>query len=156
MQGTGDKFLPNTKLTRAMMATTLYRLAGEPDVTAENPFGDVAADTWYTDAVLWAAENGITTGTTADTFSPDAPLTREQMATFFYRFAKFEGEQDMVTDKDCLDGAADREQISSYAEVPMNWAIFQGLLEGYSDNTLRPQGTATRAQIATVLMRYTF
>ena len=156
MQGTGDKFLPNTKLTRAMMATTLYRLAGEPDVTAENPFGDVAADTWYTDAVLWAAENGITTGTTADTFSPDAPLTREQMATFFYRFAQYEGERDMVTDKDCLDGAADREQISGYAEVPMNWAIFQGLLEGYSDNTLRPQGTATRAQMATVLMRYTF
>ena len=155
MQGTGDQFLPNAKLTRAMMATTLYRLAGQPEVTAENPFRDVAVDSWYTDAVLWAAENGVTTGTTADTFSPNAPLTREQMAAFFYRFAQYEGERDMVANGDCLDGTADRDEISSYAEVPMNWAIWQGLLEGYSDNTIRPQDTANRAQIATVLMRYT-
>lgn len=155
MQGTGDQFLPNAKLTRAMMATTLYRLAGQPEVTAENPFRDVAVDSWYTDAVLWAAENGVTTGTTADTFSPNAPLTREQMAAFFYRFAQYEGERDMVANGDCLDGTADRDEISGYAEVPMNWAIWQGLLEGYSDNTIRPQDTANRAQIATVLMRYT-
>lgn len=154
MQGVGEKFLPNTKLTRAMMVTVLYRMAGEPAVTGENPFRDVAQDAYYADAVTWAAANGITTGVTETAFVPDLPMTREQMAAFFYRFAAYEGEKDMVPSGDCLEGCPDRAQISAYAEIPMNWAVWQGLLEGYSDNTIRPQGTATRAQVATVLMRY--
>lgn len=154
MQGVGEKFLPNTKLTRAMMVTVLYRMAGEPAVTGENPFRDVAQDAYYADAVTWAAAHGITTGVTETAFVPDLPMTREQMAAFFYRFAAYEGEKDMVPSGDCLEGCQDRDQISAYAEIPMNWAVWQGLLEGYSDNTIRPQGTATRAQVANVLMRY--
>ncbi|MBR2490160.1 MAG: 5'-nucleotidase C-terminal domain-containing protein [Ruminiclostridium sp.] len=154
MNGVGEKFLPNADLTRAMLVTTLHRMAGEPEINADNPFRDVAEDTWYTDAVLWAAETGITTGVTSDTFAPDKPLTREQMAAFFYRFADYEGEKDLGPNGDNLAGCPDRDQISEYALLPMNWAIHQGLLAGYPDNTIRPQDTATRAQIATVLMRY--
>ena len=91
MNGTGDGFSPNNNINRAQLVTVLYRMAGEPEVTGENPFTDVPDGQWYTDAVLWAAENGITDGTSETTFSPNNPLTREQMATFFYRFADFEG-----------------------------------------------------------------
>ena len=90
MNGTGDGFSPNLAINRGMMVTVLYRMAGSPEVTAENPFTDVPADTWYTDAVIWASENGITAGTSETTFSPTNSLTREQLATFFYRFADFD------------------------------------------------------------------
>ena len=95
MNGTGDGFSPNLAINRGMMVTVLYRMAGSPEVTAENPFTDVPADTWYTDAVIWASENGITAGTSETTFSPTNSLTREQLATFFYRFADFENPDPM-------------------------------------------------------------
>ena len=88
MNGTGDGFSPNLAINRGMMVTVLYRMAGSPEVTAENPFTDVPADTWYTDAVIWASENDITAGTSETTFSPTNSLTREQLATFFYRDRK--------------------------------------------------------------------
>ena len=127
---------------------------GSPEVTAENPFTDVPADTWYTDAVIWASENGITAGTSETTFSPTNSLTREQLATFFYRFADFENPDPIEITGD-LTGFTDAGQVASYATDAMKWAIGEGLISGTTETTLSPKATATRAQVATILMRYT-
>ena len=154
MNGTGDGFSPNLAINRGMMVTVLYRMAGSPEVTAENPFTDVPADTWYTDAVIWASENGITAGTSETTFSPTNSLTREQLATFFYRFADFENPDPIEITGD-LTGFTDAGQVASYATDAMKWAIGEGLISGTTETTLSPKATATRAQDATILMRYT-
>ena len=154
MNGTGDGFSPNLAINRGMMVTVLYRMAGSPEVTAENPFTDVPADTWYTDAVIWASENGITAGTSETTFSPTNSLTREQLATFFYRFADFENPDPIEITGD-LTGFTDAGQVASYATDAMKWAIGEGLISGTTETTLSPKATATRAQVATILMRYT-
>ena len=154
MNGTGDGFSPNLAINRGMMVTVLYRMAGSPEVTAENPFTDVPADTWYTDAVIWASENDITAGTSDTTFSPTNSLTREQLATFFYRFADFENPDPIEITGD-LTGFTDAGQVASYATDAMKWAIGEGLISGTTETTLSPKATATRAQVATILMRYT-
>lgn len=154
MNGTGDGFSPNLAINRGMMVTVLYRMAGSPEVTAENPFTDVPADTWYTDAVIWASENDITAGTSETTFSPTNSLTREQLATFFYRFADFENPDPIEITGD-LTGFTDADQVASYATDAMKWAIGEGLISGTTETTLSPKATATRAQVATILMRYT-
>ena len=154
MNGTGDGFSPNLAINRGMMVTVLYRMAGSPEVTAENPFTDVPADTWYTDAVIWASETGITAGTSETTFSPTNSLTREQLATFFYRFADFENPDPIEITGD-LTGFTDAGQVASYATDAMKWAIGEGLISGTTETTLSPKATATRAQVATILMRYT-
>ena len=154
MNGTGDGFSPNLAINRGMMVTVLYRMAGSPEVAAENPFTDVPADTWYTDAVIWASENGITAGTSETTFSPTNSLTREQLATFFYRFADFENPDPIEITGD-LTGFTDAGQVASYATDAMKWAIGEGLISGTTETTLSPKATATRAQVATILMRYT-
>ena len=154
MNGTGDGFSHNLAINRGMMVTVLYRMAGSPEVTAENPFTDVPADTWYTDAVIWASENGITAGTSETTFSPTNSLTREQLATFFYRFADFENPDPIEITGD-LTGFTDAGQVASYATDAMKWAIGEGLISGTTETTLSPKATATRAQVATILMRYT-
>ena len=154
MNGTGDGFSPNLAINRGMMVTVLYRMAGSPEVTAENPFTDVPADTWYTDAVIWASENGITAGTSETTFSPTNSLTREQLATFFYRFADFENPDPIEITGD-LTGFTDAGQVASYATDAMKWAIGEGMISGTTETTLSPKATATRAQVATILMRYT-
>lgn len=155
MNGTGTGFSPNTAVNRAMMVTVLYRMAGSPAVTGDNPFTDVADGAWYTDAVLWASQNGITSGTSETTFSPDTALPREQLATFFYRFAAFESGQDIPSSGDNLTGFTDTDQISSYAVQAMDWAVGEGLISGTTDTTLSPKNTAPRSQVATILMRYT-
>ena len=155
MNGTGTGFSPNTAVNRAMMVTVLYRMAGSPAVTGDNPFTDVADGAWYTDAVLWASQNGITSGTSETTFSPDTALPREQLATFFYRFAAFESGQDITSSGDNLTGFTDTDQISSYAVEAMDWAVGEGLISGTTDTTLSPKNTAPRSQVATILMRYT-
>ena len=154
MNGTGDGFSPNLAINRGMMVTVLYRMAGSPEVTAENPFTDVPADTWYTDALIWASENDITAGTSDTTFSPTNSLTREQLATFFYRFADFENPDPIEITGD-LTGFTDAGQVASYATDAMKWAIGEGLISGTTETTLSPKATATRAQVATILMRYT-
>ena len=154
MNGTGDGFSPNLAINRGMMVTVLYRMAGSPEVTAENPFTDVPADTWYTDAVIWASENDITAGTSDTTFSPTNSLTREQLATFFYRFADFENPDPIEITGD-LTGFTNAGQVASYATDAMKWAIGEGLISGTTETTLSPKATATRAQVATILMRYT-
>lgn len=153
MNGTGEGFSPNNNLTRAQMATVLYRMAGEPEGTIENPFSDVADGQWYTDAVVWAAETGITVGTSADTFNPNDNVTREQMATFLYRFAEYESLDPIEVTGD-LSAFPDADEVSEFATEAMTWAVGQKIIAGV-DGNLAPDGTATRAQVATVLMRYT-
>ncbi len=153
MNGTGEGFSPNNNLTRAQMATVLYRMAGEPEGTIENPFSDVADGQWYTDAVVWAAETGITLGTSADTFNPNDNVTREQMATFLYRFAEYESLDPIEVTGD-LSAFPDADEVAGFATEAMTWAVGQKIIAGV-DGNLAPDGTATRAQVATVLMRYT-
>ena len=153
MNGTGEGFSPNNNLTRAQMATVLYRMAGEPEGTIENPFSDVADGQWYTDAVVWAAETGITVGTSENTFNPNDNVTREQMATFLYRFAEYESLDPIEVTGD-LSAFPDADKVSEFATEAMTWAVGQKIIAGV-DGNLAPDGTATRAQVATVLMRYT-
>ena len=146
-----NRFAPNTATNRAMLATILYRLAGQPDVSGDLPFTDVAAGTWYTDAVLWAAQNGIVNGLGENTFAPMNTLTREQLVTMLYRYAEAEG-YDVSAAAD-LSGYPDADKVQTYAQEAMSWAVAEGIVEGM-DGNLNPAGHATRAQIATILMRF--
>ncbi len=147
-----NQFAPEHTTTRAQLVTILYRLEGQPAVTGESGFTDVEADTWYTDAVVWAAANGIVNGVSDTRFAPGDEITRQQMAAILYRYAEAKGYD--VTDSADLSGHPDAETIQAYAQIPMAWACAQGLLQGFEDDTLRPAGNATRAQIATILMRF--
>ena len=144
-----DTFEPNSTMSRAMMVTVLYRMAGSPAVSGENVFTDVPNGSWYADAVTWGVENGLVTGTTDTTYEPNAGITREQMATLLWRYA---GSPD-VSGSDGLDQFTDAASISGYARTAMAWASQQGLVNG-TNGTLSPRGSATRAEIATILMRY--
>ncbi len=153
MDGVGDNlFAPNSETTRAQLVTILYRLAGQPAVSGDLPFPDVESGTWYTDAVAWAAENGIVNGTTDTTFAPGEDITREQLVTVLYRYAEAKGYD--VSARADLSAYPDADQIQSYATESVAWAVAEGLIQGFEDNTLRPAGNATRAQIATILMRF--
>ena len=144
-----DTFEPNSTMSRAMMVTVLYRMAGSPAVSGENVFTDVPEGSWYEEAVTWGVENGLVTGTTDTTYEPNAGITREQMATLLWRYA---GSPD-VSGSDGLDQFTDAASISGYARTAMAWASQQGLVNG-TNGTLSPRGSATRAEIATILMRY--
>ena len=152
MKGTGtNTFEPNATTTRGMIVTILYRLEKEPAAGA-SPFTDVDASQWYAKAVAWAAANGVVNGTSPTTFNPNDPITREQMAAILYRYASVKGYD--VTGKADLAGFTDAAQISDYAKDAMSWANQEGLIGGVSADTLQPQGSATRAQVATILMRF--
>ena len=148
-----DRFAPASTTTRGMIVTILYRLENEPAVSGGSAFTDVERGAWYADAVAWAAANDIVNGTSATTFAPNSPITREQMATMLYRFAQYKG-MDAVTLQEHLTGYPDGGQVSDYAIPAMNWAVGQGLIAGMENGTLVPQGSATRAQVATILMRF--
>ena len=153
MDGVGDNlFAPNSQTTRAQLVTILYRLAGEPEPGGDSGFSDVAAGTWYTDAVAWAAQNGIVNGVSDTEFAPGDDITREQLAAILYRYAAYQGYD--VSQRADLSGFGDAESISGYAQEALSWAHAQGLVLGFEDGSLRPQGTASRAQIAAVLMRF--
>ena len=148
-----DRFAPASTTTRGMIVTILYRLENEPAVSGGSAFTDVESGAWYANAVAWAAANDIVNGTSATTFAPNSPITREQMATMLYRFAQYKG-MDAVTLQENLTGYPDGGQVSDYAIPAMNWAVGQGLIAGMENGTLVPQGSATRAQVATILMRF--
>ena len=147
----GNRFAPNSETTRAQLVTILYRLEGEPAVTGEAGFDDVAAGQWYTDAVIWAAANDIVNGIGDNQFGPENTLTREQLVTMLYRYAQNKG-YDVTASAD-LSGYPDAGQIQSWAQEAMTWAVAEGIVEGM-DGNLNPAGHATRAQIATILMRF--
>lgn len=153
MSGTdATHFTPSGTASRAMVATILWRMAGQP-AAGENPFADVPENTWYTDAVAWAAEQGIVTGYDAATFGPDNPVTREQFAAMLYRYAKSLGEGFTGSWAFPLD-FPDADQVSAYAYEALCWMTSKGVLQGMEDGGLHPQGTANRAQLATMLMRF--
>ena len=153
MDGVGDNlFAPNSQTTRAQLVTILHRLAGEPEPGGDSGFADVETGTWYTDAVAWAAQNGIVNGVSDTEFAPGDNITREQLAVILYRYAAYQGYD--VSQRADLSGFGDAESISGYAQEALSWAHAQGLVLGFEDGSLRPQGTASRAQIAAVLMRF--
>ena len=140
-----DRFAPQA-------VTLLWRLEGCPAADTGLSYADVADTAWYREAVGWADAAGIAQGTSPTTFSPDAAVSREQMAVFFLRYAQYKGyDTTQTTD---LSGYQDASQISGYARDAVAWAAEAGLLTGVSQDTLLPQGTATRAQTAAVLMRF--
>ena len=137
-------FSPNAPVTRAQMVTFLWRAYGSPKATGSNPFADVSTDAWYYDAVLWAVANGVTVGTSATTFSPDAPVTRSQAVTFQWRAAG----SPVVTGDSFDDVAAD-----AYYAGAVTWAVANGITNGTGGNKFSPEVTVTRAQSVTFLWR---
>lgn len=153
MNGVGEnQFAPNAPLTREMLAVVLYNMEKQPESTGVNPFADVKADMWYTDAIVWANANGIVAGYDDSTFGLGDSITREQLAAILYRYAQMKGYD--VTEKADLTGYADSAAISGYAVEAMQWANANGIVNGMTATTLAPQGTATRAQVATMLMNF--
>ena len=145
-------FSPHGTAMRGMMATILWRMEGSPVPKGKNSFTDVEAGKWYADAITWTAENGIFAGYGKDKFGPDDPITREQLAAIFYRYADYKGYD--LTVKGDLDKFKDADKITDYAKTAMQWAVGSGLVKGKSGNLLDPQGTATRAEIAAMLHRF--
>ena len=153
MDGTGaDRFSPNAPLTRAMIVTILYRMAGSPAMSGVSDFKDVDSNKWFAKAVAWAAANGIVNGYGSGLFGPNDPVTREQLAAILYRYAVYGG-MTAVTLEENLGGFADTAQLSAYAIQAMNWAVGQGLINGSGSN-LVPKAQATRAQVAAIIHRY--
>ena len=142
------EFAPDETLTRAMLVTILYRLAGEPALTAKDTtFTDVPEDEWYANAVAWAVATGLTSGVSATEFAPDEPVSREQLVTFLWRYA------DKPDSTQSLSAFSDAGKVSDYAVTAMQWAVEQGIVKG-SDGKLLPKTSATRAEIANIFMRF--
>ena len=153
MNGTSATlFTPNATTTRGMIVTVLYRLENSPKVQTGNTFKDVAADQYYAEAVAWAADKGIVNGYTNGEFRPNEPITREQLAAILYRYASYKNYG--VTKRSDLSVYSDLAQLSSYASDAMNWAVAEELFQGVGASLLSPKTNATRAQVATILMRF--
>ena len=155
-KGTSETtFSPMSTMTRGMIATVLYRLAGEPEVTATAKFADVAEGRYFTKAIAWAAENGITYGYPDGTFRPNDAVTRQEMVTFLYRFAELNGAVEDLED-DYLDQFPDAASVKPYAKNAMNWAVANGIIIGDKNNgqiLLNPRAIANRAQLAVIFAR---
>lgn len=153
---TETKFGPNVTMTRGMLVTVLYRMEGEPTVEGQtHPFTDVDASRYYGDAITWAANSGVVNGMSDTRFAPEAAVTREQMVTILYRYAKLKDAD--VTAKGDLESFPDHDQVKPYARDAFSWAVGAGIIQGDSNGsvaTLSPRDSATRAQVAAVLMRY--
>lgn len=148
MNGMGDgSFQPQGTMTRGMLAAVLYRAAGSPPSTAGLYFEDIYAGTWYADAVVWCGDMGIVTGTDSLHFSPELPVTREQLALMLWRLAGWPPPSQTAI---FVDGA----QISAWSRAGVDWACQAGIITGKADGTFAPQAPATRAEVAQMLMRY--
>ena len=153
MVGMDEKtFAPDQQLSRAMLAVILYAMAGEPAVTGDGPFTDVPAGCWYTDAIVWAAQNGIVCGFGDGTFRPNEAVTRAQAAVMLYGYAAFTGAD--VTARADLSAYSDAGQIPSWAMDAMQWANARRLIVGRDSSHLAPNGGATRAEMAAILSAY--
>ena len=152
MNGTsGDTFQPDAALTRAQICQILYNMESTPQ-TDSNNFTDVSSSEWYYQAVNWAADHSIVSGVGDEKFQPDGLLTREQMMTIIYRYAEYKDYD--VSDSVSLSDFTDADAVSDWAETAMKWAVGAGIITGATDTTIVPAGTATRAQAATILMRF--
>lgn len=147
------KFNPNGTVSRAQVVQVLYNLEGQPGYTSgHTPFEDITPGSWYYNAVRWSEENGIASGTSATTFKPNAPVTREQVATFFANYAKFKNNYSGAQSD--LSKYSDQNKISAWAKENISWAVNYGLMSGTSETTLDPQGTCIRAQLAQFIKNY--
>lgn len=152
ISGVGDnKFAPGAELSRAMLVRILWNIEGCPKPT-ENHFTDIGTDRWYTDAVNWAAGNGIVAGMDNEHFCPDASITREQLAAIMQRYSVYLGND--VSARADLNNYADADKISDWAHESLEWAVSVGIISGRSETTLAPKGTATRAETASIMMRF--
>ena len=152
MTGTSSsKFEPSANTTRAMIVTVLWRLNGGKDA-GTNGFADVPANEWYSNAVSWAAENGVVKGIGGELFAPNGDITREQMAVILYNYAVFMG-YDVSMSYD-ITQFTDSKGISAWATEAMKWAVAQKIISGKTGRMLDATGTATRAEVATILMRF--
>lgn len=149
---TETTFCPDNQLTRAQVVTMLYRMAGAPETDAAAAFADVPEGAYYADALAWAVETGVTEGVSETEFAPDMDVTREQFVTFLYRFAALEGQAD--GEPADLSAFQDAALVADWAQEAMAWAVGQSIVEGVTEDTIVPQGTATRAQAVTMLYRY--
>lgn len=147
-----NEFAPNAKLTRAMLVQMLYNMEGRPACDAENAFIDVPVGQWYTDAVIWANDAKIVSGMGEGLFAPNMEITREQMVAMMYNYAKYKG-YDVTASAD-LSTFTDSASVSAWAQPAMQWAVAEGYISGMGGSLLAPQGTATRAEIASVIMRF--
>ena len=147
----GGRFAPDDTLTRAMLVQTLYAMEGRP-AAASAGFADVASGDWYASAVNWAAANGVVSGVSETGFGPNNALTREQLALILYRFAQYKGYD--VTGTSDLAAYADGSSVSGWAAEAMGWAVDAGLISGVGGNQIAPTGTASRAQVAQILMNF--
>jgi hypothetical protein len=147
-----DEFAPQAQMTRAMFATVLYRLAGEPATAGNSAFGDVTADRWFTNAVAWASASGVITGYSADVFGANDNITREQIAIMLYRCAKLMS-RDVSRTAD-LSSYADEGAVSEWAREALAWANAAGFITGRDADTLAPADNATRAEAAAILHRF--
>ena len=155
MNGVSDQmFAPNSSTSRAMIVTMLWRMEGEPVVNDTTRFADVPSDTWYTEAVRWAASERIVDGYSAERFAPNDNVSREQLATILWRYAKYKGTDKIPASKINLGIYLDAEHISRWAYDGMQWAVNAGLITGVGNDKLSPETDASRAQVATMLMRY--
>lgn len=154
MQGVGgDMFAPHKTLNRAALVTVLYRMAGSPDVREKSPFTDVPADLWYTRAVAWAVQAGVMKGYGQGIFAPGKAVTRQEMATMIHRYWLLQNEAGPVNSEG-LSGYRDGDQVAGWAEEAMIWAVENQIMQGVAAGTLSPGNTATRAQVAQVLVNY--
>ena len=155
MSGYGDgKFGPSDTTSRAMLAQILYNLEGRPAYGGAADFTDVNGADWYAAAIAWASGEGLVGGYGDGLFGPQDMLTREQLVTILYRYARFKGLDVSAGEDANLLGYDDAGEVSDWAAAAMQWAVGSGLVNGKTDTTLNPQDTATRAEIATILMRY--
>lgn len=145
------EFGPKLTMTRAMLVTVLYRLEDKPNVAGKLMFTDVEAGTWYTEAVEWAAKNGIVNGVGENLYAPNADVTREQIATMLYRYAQYLGRD--VSGRASLDKFHDGDQVSDWAKEAVQWAVKLGIFRGDDTGALNPKSNATRAEVATLMQR---
>ena len=153
-KGTDTGFEPEAPMTRAMLVTVLFRLAQPDEEFEENLFSDVADGMWYTDSINWAAEKKIVSGVSATEFAPEENITREQLAVIMYRYALLNGYDTSVSEKTDFNSYSDAIDISDYAFEGMRYAVGIGLINGREESTLMPKENITRAEVATILMRF--
>ena len=151
---TSTQFAPDATTTRAMVVQILYRMAGSPTVRGSSPFYDVSNGAWYADAVIWAEANDIVNGMTTTTFAPNTAVTREQLATMLYRYAQYRHYNTSAGANTNILSYYDANHISEYAFSALQWACGEGIMDGTGTGYLSPQGQATRAQLAAMLMRF--
>lgn len=152
--GTGaDTFSPNAPMNRAMVATVLHRISGSETVSGGTAFADVPAGQWYSDGIAWASANAVVNGMGDGLYAPEVAVTREQLVTMLYRYEK-DYRKMAVSNRGDLSRFSDAEAVSVWAKEAMSWAVGEGLLQGRDSGALDPAGTATRAEVATILQRF--